>query len=68
MEISRTPKSLVKELGVSLSRVSDYISERAEPTLRIARAICLVLGIVQLQSSAYKNSDVNYFEIQDLIY
>ena len=43
--ISRNLKQLAKELGVSPSRVSDYISGRAEPTLRIARAICLILGI-----------------------
>lgn len=40
-----TQKQLAKELGVSPSRVNDYISGRAEPTLRIARAICLILGI-----------------------
>ncbi len=40
-----TQKQLADELGISPSRVSDYISGRAEPTLRIARAICLILGI-----------------------
>lgn len=40
-----TQKQLAKELGVSPSRISDYISGRAEPTLRIARALCLILGI-----------------------
>lgn len=44
-EKGMTQKQLAIELGVSPSRVSDYISGRAEPTLRIARAICLVLGI-----------------------
>ena len=44
-ERGMTQKQLAKELGVSPSRVNDYISGRAEPTLRIARAICLVLGI-----------------------
>lgn len=44
-EKGMTQKQLAKELGVSSSRVSDYISGRAEPTLRIARAICLILGI-----------------------
>lgn len=44
-EKGMTQKQLAKELGVSASRVNDYISGRAEPTLRIARAICLVLGI-----------------------
>lgn len=40
-----TQKQLASELGVSPSRVSDYISGRAEPTLRIARGLCTVLGI-----------------------
>ena len=44
-EKGMTQKQLAKELGVSPSRVSDYISGRAEPTLLIARAICLILGI-----------------------
>lgn len=44
-EKGMTQKQLAIELGVSPSRVSDYISGRAEPTLRMARAICLLLGI-----------------------
>lgn len=44
-ERGMTQKQLAKELGISPSRVSDYISGRAEPTLRIARALCLTLGI-----------------------
>lgn len=44
-EKGMTQKQLAAELGISPSRVSDYISGRAEPTLRIARAICIVLGI-----------------------
>lgn len=44
-EKGMTQKQLAKELGVSPSRVSDYITGRAEPTLRIARALCLILGI-----------------------
>lgn len=40
-----TQKQLATELGVSPSRVNDYISGRAEPTLRIAMTICLILGI-----------------------
>lgn len=44
-EKGMTQRQLAEELGVSPSRVSDYISGRAEPTLRIARAICLILGI-----------------------
>lgn len=44
-EKGMTQRQLAEELGVSPSRVSDYISGRAEPTLRIARALCLILGI-----------------------
>ena len=44
-EKGMTQKQLAQELGISPSRVNDYISGRAEPTLRIARAICLILGI-----------------------
>ena len=44
-EKGMTQKQLAQELGVSPSRINDYISGRAEPTLRIARAICLILGI-----------------------
>lgn len=44
-ERGMTQKDLAKELGISPSRVSDYINGRAEPTLRIARAICVILGI-----------------------
>lgn len=44
-EKGMSQKQLAQELGISQSRVSDYISGRAEPTLRIARAICLLLGI-----------------------
>ncbi len=44
-EKGMTQKQLAAELGISPSRVSDYISGRAEPTLRVARGICLVLGI-----------------------
>lgn len=44
-EKGMTQRQLAKELGISPSRVSDYISGRSEPTLRIARAICTILGI-----------------------
>lgn len=44
-EKGMTQKQLAYEIGVSPSRVSDYISGRSEPTLRIARSLCTVLGI-----------------------
>lgn len=38
-------KDLANDLGISPSRISDYISGRSEPTLKIARQLCLSLGI-----------------------
>ena len=38
-------KQLAEEIGVSQSRISDYVSGRAEPTLKIARMLCMTLGI-----------------------
>ena len=44
-EINMTQKQLANEVGVSPSRISDYVSGRAEPTLKIARLLCRVLNI-----------------------
>ena len=44
-EKQMTQKQLAVEIGVSPSRINDYISGRAEPTLRIARLLCATLGI-----------------------
>ncbi len=38
-------KQLAAKIGVSTSRISDYISGRAEPTLKIARLLCTTLDI-----------------------
>ncbi|MBR1633250.1 MAG: helix-turn-helix transcriptional regulator [Bacteroidales bacterium] len=38
-------KQLAEKIGVSQARISDYVSGRAEPTLRIARLLCSTLGI-----------------------
>lgn len=38
-------KQLASKIGVSPSRISDYVSGRAEPTLKIARQLCMTLGI-----------------------
>ena len=38
-------KQLAQKIGVSPSRISDYVSGRAEPTLKIARLLCQVLNI-----------------------
>lgn len=44
-EKGMTQKELAKEIGVSPARISDYVSGRAEPTLKVARLLCAVLGI-----------------------
>jgi len=44
-EKGMTQKQLAGEIGVSPSRVNDYISGRSEPPLKIARLLCKVLGI-----------------------
>jgi len=45
IEKQLTQKELAARIGVSPSRISDYISGRAEPTLRIASRLCATLGI-----------------------
>ena len=44
-EKGMTQKQLAGEIGVSPSRISDYLSGRAEPTLKIARLLCQALNI-----------------------
>lgn len=44
-EKGMTQKQLAEEIGVSQARISDYVSGRAEPTLRVARLLCATLGI-----------------------
>ncbi|MDR2475585.1 MAG: helix-turn-helix domain-containing protein [Bacteroidales bacterium] len=40
-----TQRELANNIGVSPSRVNDYISGRSDPTLKIARQLCMVLNI-----------------------
>lgn len=44
-EKGKSQKELAGELGISTSRMSDYITGKSEPSLRIARALCIALGI-----------------------
>lgn len=44
-EMGLTQASLAKLIGVSPSRVCDYLSGKAEPTLKIGRAISTKLNI-----------------------
>jgi len=44
-ESKMTQKQLAQKIGLSPSRISDYISGRAEPTLKNAGLLCKTLGI-----------------------
>ena len=44
-ERQMTQKDLAKEIGVSPSRINDFITGRAEPSLKIAKRLCVSLGI-----------------------
>lgn len=44
-EKEMTQKQLAFLIGVSPSRVNDYVTGRAEPTLKIARLLCRTLNI-----------------------
>ena len=40
-----TQKQLATEIGISPSRINDYIAGRSEPTLKIAKLLCKTLDI-----------------------
>lgn len=44
-EKEMTQKDLAAEIGISPSRINDFITGRAEPSLKIAKRLCLALGI-----------------------
>ncbi|MDR1202850.1 MAG: helix-turn-helix transcriptional regulator [Tannerellaceae bacterium] len=44
-EKGMSQKELAIEIGISPSRINDYIAGRSEPTLKIARLLCRVLNI-----------------------
>ena len=44
-EKNMTQKELAQKIGVSPSRINDFITGRAEPSIRIARQLCMTLGI-----------------------
>ena len=44
-ERKMTQGELAREIGVSPSRINDFMTGRAEPSLKIAKRICLTLGI-----------------------
>lgn len=44
-EKNMSQKQLAQQIGISPSRISDYVSGRAEPTLKVARLLCMALGI-----------------------
>lgn len=44
-EMGLNQSELAKLLGVSQSRISEYLSGKSEPTLKIGRAICQKLNV-----------------------
>jgi HTH-type transcriptional regulator/antitoxin HigA len=44
-EESMTQRTFAKKIGVSPSRISEYLSGKSEPTLKVARSISQVLHI-----------------------
>lgn len=44
-EKQMTQKELANQIGVSASRISDYVSGKSEPSLKVAGKLCLALGI-----------------------
>ena len=44
-EKGMTQKQLAGEIGISPSRINDYIAGRSEPTLKIAHLLCKTLDI-----------------------
>lgn len=44
-EKGMTQRELAKKIGVSPTRINDYVTGRAEPTLKVARLLCSALGI-----------------------
>lgn len=44
-EKGMTQKQLAQQIGISPSRINDYVTGRAEPTLKIARMLCRILKI-----------------------
>ena len=52
-EKNMSQKQLAAEIGVSPSRICDYVSGRAEPTLKIARLLCSTLGITPAAMLGY---------------
>ena len=52
-EKNMSQKQLATEIGGSPSRISDYVSGRAEPTLKIARLLCVTLGITPAAMLGY---------------
>ena len=44
-ELGLTQKALAELIGVSPSRLCDYLSGKCEPTLKIAREICRKLNV-----------------------
>ena len=57
-EQGKSQAELARELGISPSRVSDFVNDKSEPSLSLAGRICQVLGLsaellLECATSAY---------------
>ena len=52
-EKNMSQKQLAAEIGVSPSCIIDYVSGKAEPTLKTARLLCATLGITPAAMLGY---------------
>lgn len=60
-----TGKELAKKLGISPSRVSDYINNKTEPSLRIASSMCSILDIKPFEIMSKKKKKRRQQTIDD---
>lgn len=60
-EKGMSQRQLASEIGISPSRVNDYISGRSEPTLKIARLLCRVLNISPASIWDFNIITINYY-------
>ncbi len=67
-EKGMTQKALANILGVSPSRISDFIAGRSEPSLKIASQICYILNIpTEVVSDIYTEELRKKQVLQDVV-
>ncbi len=67
-ERGMTQKALANILGVSPSRISDFIAGRSEPSLKVASQICYILNIpTEVVSNIYTEELREKQVLQDVV-